>query len=101
MATNNSDHQYDCGFRLKGQGQIYLNSVSWLSTRAPTAFILLKVFVFGTTIAYGVLITMKVSDHWYDVGVNSQGQIYFISVLRLVTRTPLSIAEGGCSNLGH
>ena len=45
MATRNSDHQYDCGFRFKGQGQIYLNSVFWLSTRAPTAFFIESVHI--------------------------------------------------------
>ena len=37
--------------------------------------------MFGTTIAYGVLMTNKDSNHQYDLGVKCQGQIYSKSVL--------------------
>ena len=36
---------------------------------------------------------MTVLDHRYDLGVQGRGQIYFISVFRLETRTPLSFIE--------
>ena len=36
-----------------------------------------RVLIFGTKIAYGVLITIKVSDYFYYLGVNGQGQICY------------------------
>ena len=52
------------------------------------------IFIIGTLIAYGVLITMKDSDRRYDLGVKGQGQIYLRSVLWLVTPFPLSYYDG-------
>ena len=34
-------------------------------------------FLFSTTIAYDVRIQTKVSDSWYDLVVNDQGDTYF------------------------
>ena len=58
----------------------------------------MRVFIFGTMIAYGVYITTKVSDHRYDLEVKVQGHIYLKSVLQLVMQI-LSFFDEGCSYL--
>ena len=40
-------------------------------------------FIFGTSIAFGVYITMKVADPGYNLGVKGQGHIYIKSVLQV------------------
>ena len=50
-------------------------------------YCLLRMFVFGTNIAYGMQIPTKVTGHFYDIGV--KGQIYLKALLYLVTQTPL------------
>ena len=50
----------------------------------------MRLFIFITIIAYGLLITTKDTDHRHDLGVDDQGQIYLDSVLGLLTGTPLS-----------
>ena len=61
------------------------------------------VFISSTIIAYGELITTKVSDQGYDLGVKDQGQIYMNlkSMLRPVMRTPLSFLDRMCSYLAQ
>ena len=39
----------------------------------------LRVFIFGTMIVYGVLMTTKLQDYRYDLGGIGQGQIYLKS----------------------
>ena len=46
-------------------------------------------------------ITTKVPDHQYDLEIKEQCQIYLKSILRLVTLTPLSFFDGGCSYLAQ
>ena len=50
-------------------------------------------------IAYDVLITRKVPDLQYDIGVIGQCQIYLTSVLWLIMQTPLSFFDQGYSYL--
>ena len=47
-------------------------------------------FIFGTMIVYGVYMTTKVSGCLNDLVFKGQGQIYFISILWLVSRAPLT-----------
>ena len=44
-----------------------------------------RVFIFGTMIVYGVLMTTKLQDYRYDFGGMGQGQVYLKSVLLLLT----------------
>ena len=53
--------------------------------RARDAKSSLRVFIFGTIIVYGVLMTTKLQDNRYDLGGIGQGQIYLKSVLLLLT----------------
>ena len=46
-------------------------------------------------IAYDKQITAKVSKYGYDLGVKGQVQIYFNTVLGLVTQTPFSFFDVG------
>ena len=52
-------------------------------------------FILDTTITYAVLMTSKISNHQYSVGVKGQVQIYSKSVSRLFTVIPLSFFNGG------
>ena len=62
-------------FGVKGQGQIYLEYVLWLITGTP-----FYVFTEGVPIWHigclCVYMTTTVLGCWYDLRVNSQGQIY-------------------------
>ena len=42
-------------------------------------------------IAVGVNMIKRVTDHQYELGFTSQGQIYLMFVLQLVAPTPLKI----------
>ena len=86
VETMVSDHQLECD---RGQGQIYLKSVSWFVTPTPLA-ISDGECSYNKTIAYGVKVTTKASDHHYDLGVKGQVQLYLNSVLKIVTRSHLS-----------
>ena len=57
--------------------------------------------MFSTSIAVGVWITMKVSDHLYEIGVKGQGEIYLKSVLWLLMRTSISFVDGWYLYLVH
>ena len=61
--------------------------------KPPLSF-LLRVFIFGAMIAYGVYITAKVWDHHVDFG--AKGQIYLKSVFWFITRTSISFFDGVC-----
>ena len=50
--------------------------------------------MFSTMIAYGVQMTMKVSDHLCDLGVKGQGQIYLEFDIRLETQNSSFTLEG-------
>ena len=57
----------------------------------------LMVFIFGTTIAYSMLITTKVLELGYDLEVKGEGQIYLKYAIRLVKRTTISCLGAGRS----
>ena len=57
----------------------------------------LMVFIFGTMIAYSMLITTKVLELGYDLEVKGEGQIYLKYAIRLVKRTPISCLGAGRS----
>ena len=56
-----------------------------------------RVFIFGALNAYGVKITIKYTNHFYDLEVKGQGQTCLKSILGFKTRVPLSFSDGGCS----
>ena len=57
----------------------------------------LMVFIFGTMIAYSMLITTKVLELGYDLEVKDEGQIYLTYFIRLLKRTPISCLGAGRS----
>ena len=61
-----------------------------------------NVFIFSTMVACNVQMTMKVSDHRYDLVVKGQCQIYLNSILITARNAnSSSVLDGECSYLAQ
>ena len=82
------------------QGQIYLKSVLQLITQIKPFLLIEGDHMLHNDCLWCVNDTKK-SKHIYDLIFKGEGQIYFKSVLRLVTQTLLSSFDGRCSYLAE
>ena len=92
VTTMVSNHQLECD---RGQGQIYLKSVSWFVTTTPLV-ISDGGCSYNITIAYGVKITKKASIHHHG----PSSTVLKFCLKDRNTKSPF-IFYKGCSYLAH